>query len=62
MSYLFDLYLTGQDDAVADNWEDNHLPERIGSIKLYRATPRIGESTRCPQRRHAPPRVASTRR
>ena len=40
------LYLTGLDDAVADNWESNHLPERIGSIKLYRSTPRIGESTR----------------
>jgi SulP family sulfate permease len=39
------LYLTGLDDAVADKWERNHLPERIASIRLYRSTPHIGEST-----------------
>jgi SulP family sulfate permease len=39
------LYLSGLDESVATKWEGNHLPERIGSVKLYRATPQIGEST-----------------
>jgi SulP family sulfate permease len=39
------LYLSGLDESVAAKWESNHLPERISSIKLYRATPQIGEST-----------------
>ena len=39
------LYLSGLDESVATKWESNHLPERIGSIKLYRATPQIGQST-----------------
>jgi SulP family sulfate permease len=39
------LYLSGLDESVATKWESNNLPERIGSIKLYRATPQIGQST-----------------
>jgi sulfate permease, SulP family len=39
------LYLSGLDESVATKWERNHLPERIGSVELYRATPQIGQST-----------------
>lgn len=39
------LYLSGLDDAVATRWEGNHLPERVGSIRLYRAGPEVGAST-----------------
>ena len=38
------LYLSGLDESVAAKWESNHLPERIGSIKLDQATPHIGQS------------------
>jgi SulP family sulfate permease len=39
------LFLSGLDDAVADRWERDDLPQRAGSIRLYRATPLVGGST-----------------
>jgi sulfate permease, SulP family len=39
------LYLTGLDPTIADRWEKEGLPERAGSVRLYRATPAIGAST-----------------
>jgi SulP family sulfate permease len=39
------LYLSGLDDSVADRWERDGLPERAGSVKLYRATRLVGGST-----------------
>ena len=39
------LYLTGLDTSVADRWERDGLPELAGSVRLYRATPVIGQST-----------------
>jgi len=39
------LYLSGVDDDVADRWERDGLAQRAGSIRLYRATPLVGEST-----------------
>jgi SulP family sulfate permease len=39
------LYLSGLDETLAAKWESDKLPERAGSIRLYPATPRIGEST-----------------
>jgi sulfate permease, SulP family len=39
------LYLSGLDESVAAKWEGNRLPQRIGSVELFPATPQIGEST-----------------
>ena len=39
------LYLSGLDESLATKWEGNGLPERVGSIRLYRASPQIGAST-----------------
>jgi sulfate permease, SulP family len=39
------LYLSGLDESVAAHWERHRLPQRNGTIKLYRATPQIGQST-----------------
>jgi SulP family sulfate permease len=39
------LYLSGVDDTIADRWERDGLVQRAGSVRLYRATPLVGEST-----------------
>lgn len=39
------LYLSGLDERVASRWERDRFPERSASVRLYRATPTIGEST-----------------
>ena len=39
------LYLSGVDDSIADRWERDGLVQRAGSVRLYRATPIVGEST-----------------
>ncbi|UPK75758.1 SulP family inorganic anion transporter [Nocardioidaceae bacterium SCSIO 66511] len=39
------LYLSGLDESLASRWERDRLPERSAPIRLYRATPTIGEST-----------------
>jgi SulP family sulfate permease len=39
------LFLSGLDAEVARRWEQTGFPESAGRVRLYRATPTIGEST-----------------